>query len=64
MGGLAASIRLAAAGHTVQIFEKNQLVGGKLNLLEQGGYRWDTGPSLHNYALCLSRIVAGGGQAV
>lgn len=46
MGGLAASIRLAAAGHSVQIFEKNELVGGKLNLLEQEGYRWDTGPSL------------------
>jgi phytoene desaturase len=46
MGGLAVAIRLAAAGHQVTIFEKNERVGGKLNLLEQQGYRWDTGPSL------------------
>jgi phytoene desaturase len=46
MGGLATAIRLAAAGHRVQVFEKNERVGGKLNLLEKDGYRWDTGPSL------------------
>ncbi len=46
MGGLATAIRLAAAGQHVQIFEKNERVGGKLNLLEEGGFRWDTGPSL------------------
>jgi len=46
MGGLATAIRLAAQGHTVTIYEKNETVGGKLNLLEKGGYRWDTGPSL------------------
>lgn len=46
MGGLATAIRLAAAGHSVTIFEKNERVGGKLNLLEEGGFRWDTGPSL------------------
>jgi phytoene desaturase len=46
MGGLAAAIRLAVAGHEVEIFEKNERAGGKLNLLEQDGFRWDTGPSL------------------
>ncbi|MEI7555355.1 phytoene desaturase family protein [Candidatus Chlorohelix sp.] len=46
MGGLATAIRLAATGHKVQIFEKNAQVGGKLNLMEKEGYRWDTGPSL------------------
>lgn len=46
MGGLAAAIRLAAKGHIVTIFEKNERVGGKLNLLERDGYYWDTGPSL------------------
>src|SRR5690349_5641539 len=46
MGGLAAAIRLAVAGHEVEIYEKNERVGGKLNLLEQDGFRWDTGPSL------------------
>lgn len=46
MGGLAAAIRLAAAGHSVAVYEKNGQVGGKLNLLEKDGFRWDTGPSL------------------
>jgi phytoene desaturase len=46
MGGMATAVRLAAKGHTVEVFEKNVRVGGKLNLLEKDGYRWDTGPSL------------------
>lgn len=46
MGGLAAAIRLAAGGHSVEVFEKNEQVGGKLNRLERAGFRWDTGPSL------------------
>jgi diapolycopene oxygenase len=46
MGGLAAAIRLAVAGHSVEVFEKNEEEGGKLNRLERGGFRWDTGPSL------------------
>ncbi|MEI6043588.1 MAG: phytoene desaturase family protein [Chloroflexota bacterium] len=46
MGGLATAIRLAVAGCSVEVFEKNERTGGKLNLLEKGGFRWDTGPSL------------------
>jgi phytoene desaturase len=46
MGGLAAAIRLASSGHSVEVFEKNDQVGGKLNRLERAGFRWDTGPSL------------------
>ncbi len=46
MGGLACAIRLAGQGHQVEIFEKNTQPGGKLNLLEKDGFRWDTGPSL------------------
>ena len=46
LGGLAAAIRLAYAGHRVQLFEKNERVGGKLNIVEADGYRFDTGPSL------------------
>ncbi len=46
VGGMAAGIRLAAQGHEVQIFERNARVGGKLNLVEDGEWRFDTGPSL------------------
>ena len=46
LGGLAAAVRLAAAGHRVRVFEKNERVGGKLNMVREHGYTFDTGPSL------------------
>ncbi|MGH7177911.1 MAG: phytoene desaturase family protein, partial [Tepidisphaeraceae bacterium] len=54
VGGLAAAIRLSAAGHSVTVLEKNPRVGGKLNLWEaahprcpdEPAFRFDTGPSL------------------
>ncbi|WP_255603267.1 NAD(P)/FAD-dependent oxidoreductase [Oscillochloris sp. ZM17-4] len=46
LGGLAAAIRLAAAGYPVTLLEKNDRVGGKLNLVQEQGYTFDTGPSL------------------
>ncbi|NJN15999.1 MAG: phytoene desaturase [Oscillochloris sp.] len=46
LGGLAAAIRLAHAGHSVTLLEKNERLGGKLNLHSADGYTFDTGPSL------------------
>ncbi|MFO7169327.1 MAG: phytoene desaturase family protein [Chloroflexota bacterium] len=46
LGGLSAAIHLAAAGRRVTLLEQNERVGGKLNLIEAGGFRFDTGPSL------------------
>lgn len=46
LGGLAAAIRLAVRGHRVLVLEKNERVGGKLNLIQEQGYTFDTGPSL------------------
>lgn len=46
LGGLAVACRLAKAGLTVTVFEKNELVGGKVNLVEANGYKFDTGASL------------------
>lgn len=54
VGGLAAAIRLAAQGVRVTLLEKNERVGGKLNLWEvphptrpnDRPFRFDTGPSL------------------
>ncbi len=44
--GLAASIRLAHKGFAVKVFEANSYPGGKISLIEGGGYRFDAGPSL------------------
>src|SRR5215210_6315219 len=46
MGGLAAAIRLAATGFEVDVFEKNDQVGGRVGRLEAEGFSFDTGPSL------------------
>nr|MBA3785560.1 phytoene desaturase [Acidobacteriota bacterium] len=46
LGGLAAAIRLAKSGFDVTVLEKNETVGGKVNFVETGGYKFDTGASL------------------
>jgi len=46
LGALSGALRLAKTGFDVTLFEKNAVVGGKLNEKKLGGYRFDTGPSL------------------
>ena len=46
IAGMAASVRLAVAGHQVSIYETNGFVGGKLSSFKIGDYRFDAGPSL------------------
>jgi len=46
LGGLAAACRLAKQGLSVVMLEKNDTVGGKVNVVEAGGYSFDTGASL------------------
>ncbi|MCP9237365.1 1-hydroxycarotenoid 3,4-desaturase CrtD [Lewinella sp. JB7] len=47
IAGLAAAVRLAAAGHAVDVYETSDGPGGKLSEFSlPGGYRFDFGPSL------------------
>ena len=46
LGGLSAAIYLARKGYKVNVFEKNDTVGGKAGNLCKNGFRFDTGPSL------------------
>lgn len=46
IAGLATAIRLAVLGYNVTVFEKNSYPGGKISLVQTGGYRFDAGPSL------------------
>jgi len=45
-GGLAAAIRLQAAGHQVTVIEKRSRLGGRAGQLTLDGYTFDTGPSI------------------
>ncbi|MCH8495710.1 MAG: phytoene desaturase [Balneolales bacterium] len=46
VAGLAAACLLAKDGCKVTILEKNDTIGGKLNIYKKEGFRFDTGPSL------------------
>ncbi|MFO7900893.1 MAG: phytoene desaturase family protein [Planctomycetota bacterium] len=46
LGGISAALSLAADGYEVRVFEKNDHVGGKLNLLQTEGFSFDLGPSI------------------
>lgn len=46
LGGLSAAVSLATEGFRVTVFEKNALPGGKLNVMEKNGFRFDLGPSI------------------
>ena len=46
VAGLASAIRLQHAGYDVTLYEKEGIPGGKMNVVEKDGYRFDLGPSL------------------
>jgi phytoene desaturase len=62
LGGLAAAIRLARAGHAVEVWEKNAEPGGKLKALKIDGFTWGTGPSLLTMPHVLRELFAAAGE--
>lgn len=46
LGGLATALRLSYAGHKVTVLEKLDRVGGRSNLIQEDGFRVDTGPTI------------------
>lgn len=46
LGGLSAAISLAAEGYKLELFEKNEHLGGKLNRRNIEGFEFDLGPSI------------------
>jgi phytoene desaturase len=45
LGGLSTALRLSAKGYKVTILEKYSKAGGRLNVVEMDGFRFDMGPS-------------------
>ena len=46
LAGLSAACTLAARGHEVTVFEKNEWLGGKAAQLCAQGFRFDMGPTI------------------
>ncbi|PNY97124.1 diapolycopene oxygenase, partial [Mammaliicoccus sciuri] len=46
LGGITSAIRMAQAGYHVDLYEKNNHIGGKVNRIETGDYGFDLGPSI------------------
>ncbi|WP_162150657.1 NAD(P)-binding protein [Acholeplasma equifetale] len=44
--GLAAGIRLKTLGFNVDIYEKNEKVGGRMYQIEEQGFKFDVGPTI------------------
>jgi phytoene desaturase len=62
LGGLSLSIHLAVAGYEVTVYEANARPGGRANLIEEAGFRFDTGPSLLNYPWVLEDLFVAAGE--
>lgn len=62
LGGLAAAVRLAAAGRDVTIVEANDVPGGCCGTATLGEYRFDTGPSVLTMPEVLADVFAAAGE--
>jgi len=62
LGGLASAIRLARAGHAVEVWERNSEPGGKLKELRIDDFSWGTGPSLLTMPHVLRELFADAGE--
>lgn len=62
LGGMSAAIQLARAGFSVDLLEKNDRVGGKLNLHQEAGFSFDLGPSIFTLPQMFRPIFEGDGK--
>lgn len=62
LAGLSVAICMRSAGHEVIVLEKNERVGGKLNIRQGFGYTFDTGPSILTMPWVLEQLFARAGK--
>jgi len=61
-GGLAAAIRLRAAGHDVTVLEKLDKPGGRAYVFEQDGFTFDAGPTIITAPALIDELFALSGR--
>ncbi|MEM8835991.1 MAG: phytoene desaturase family protein [Planctomycetota bacterium] len=64
LAGLASAVELVSHGCRVTLVERNEHLGGKMNVLEEGGYRFDMGPTILTLPQVLRGIVRRSGRNV
>ena len=64
IAGMATSIRLAVQGFDVEVFEKNDVLGGKMYLIEKSGFYFDAGPSLFTQPQNLIELFEYAGETI
>jgi phytoene desaturase len=64
VGGMAAALRLGAAGHHVTLVERNAELGGKLARRTIDGFTFDTGPSLLTLPQVFDDLLASAGTTL
>jgi phytoene desaturase len=57
LAGLSSAVELAGRGVRVTIVEANAHLGGKMNLLEEGGFTFDMGPTIITMPQVLTGII-------
>jgi len=61
-GGLSTAIRLLSDGWQVTILEARGEVGGRASRIREGGYTFDTGPSLITMPWLFEEVFAAAGE--
>lgn len=64
LGGLSTALRLSNLGFDVTILEKHKTPGGRLNIIEQDGFRFDMGPSFMSMTYELEELFKSIGKDV
>ena len=64
LGGLSTALRLSNKGYYVTILEKHSTPGGRLNTVEQDGFRFDMGPSFMSMTYELDELFKSVGMNV
>ncbi len=64
LGGLSTALRLSNKGYDVTILEKHSTPGGRLNILEMDGFRFDMGPSFMSMTYELDELFESIGKNV
>ena len=64
LGGLSTALRLSNKGYDVTVLEKHSTPGGRLNIIEQDGFRFDMGPSFMSMTYELDELFNSVGMKV